>query len=221
MTPGFAFLLDVAFRENRLFSVSGLRVSASPCSDLLIIDAENNELSSDGCGVLVWKKSNLESRNATGKRIAETDERMSSWLYAWASSTTTTQGFPAAGDDLTVVRVCDGVLSPSVAAFNQNSLDKKIAEESKTFSTHSVNSFAVIGTCGLTANEGFSGSAVFAMKPSVSTWGSAASQLRRSFERWLRLHDKLELEAGNTTSINNSARPFGGFMYTENSDVPL
>ena len=222
-SPGLVNLRGVAFQKNRLIAASLLRVSASSCSDLEMIDVEieDNVCSGDGCGVFLGRKTNLENCTAIRNRVVKSNEQMSSLVYAPALSNTTIQGFAASRNDLTVVRVRDGVLSLSNASFNQNSLKTKSPKRTKISCIHSVRSSAEIDKCSFTANEGYSGSAVIAEKSNISMSGSFFWKNIGSLNGGCVYASKSNVTLENTKVTNNSAEHFGGFMFAENSNVTL
>ena len=198
-------------------------MSPSSCSDLEMVGVEiiDNQCSSDGCGAFLGKKSNLEDCTASDNRGVKFSTRPSSLVYAPASSTTTIQRFAASRNELTVVRVQDGVLSLSNASFSQNSPHKNNDEETKTSCIHSVNSSAEIDKCSFTANEGFNGSAVIAEKPNISVSGSFFWNNFGSLGGGCVYASKSSVTLENTKATNNSAKYDGGFMYAEKSNVTL
>ena len=221
-SPGLVTLRRLVFRNNRLVGASGLRISASSCSDLEMIDVEigDNVCLNDGCGVFLTKKSILENCAVSGNRLARFDQQPSSLLYASASSTTAIQGFAASENDLAVVRVQDSVLSLSNASFDGNSLNKINAEERKDSCIHSVKSSVTIARCSFLANEGYSGSAVFAKRSNVSVSSSVFRNNVGSFEGGCIYAARSNVTLENSSATYNDANS-GGFMYAEKSNVTL
>ena len=213
----------VTFRKNTLISASGLRMSESSCSDLEMVEVEiaNNVCSSDGCGVLLSKKSNLENCAAFENRVVKSNKQMSSLLYVPALSSTTIQGLEASRNDLTVIRVREGDLSLSNASFVRNTVDNENAEETKTTCIHLVQSSAAISKCSFTANNGYNGSAVLAKESDVSVSTSVFNNNlgSRSGGCVHALMSNVTLE--KTSATNNSAERDGGFMHVLSSNVTL
>ena len=222
-SPGLVNLRDVAFRKNRLIAASLLRVSASSCSDLEMIDVEieDNVCSGDGCGVFLGRKTNLENCTAIRNRVVKSNRQMSSLVYAPALSNTTIQGFSASRNELTIVRVQDGVLSLSNASFIQNSLKTKRPKRTKTSCIHSVNSSVAISKCGFTANEGYIGSVILAEESNVSVSSSFFWNNSGSLGGGCVFASKTNVKLKNTTATNSRAEESGGFMYAEYSNVTL
>ena len=218
-SPGLVTLRRVAFRKNRLIGASGLRMSASSCSDLEMVDTEiaDNVCSSDGCGVLLAKKSRLENCTVSGNRVVESNAQPSSLLYARPSSNMTVQGFAASRNDLTVIRVRDGVLSVSNASFNRNALDKESAKKLKISCMHLLKSFAAISTCSFTANEGYRGSVILVQKSNVAVFSSLFWNNSGSERGGCVYASKSNVRLENTTAIGNSAKNEGG---CEDSSFP-
>ena len=222
-SPGLVILRGVAFRKNRLIAASLLRVSASSCSDLEMIDVEieDNVCSGDGCGVFLGRKTNLENCTAIRNRVVKSNEQMSSLVYAPALSNTTIQGFAASRNDLTVVRVRDGVLSLSNASFNQNSLKTKSPKRTKISCIHSVRSSAEIDKCSFAANEGYNGSAVIAEESNISVSGSFFWNNSGFLDGGCVYAEYSNVTLENTKATSNSAKDDGGFMYARYSNVTL
>ena len=222
-SPGLVNLRGVAFRKNRLIAASLLRVSASSCSDLEMIDVEieDNVCSGDGCGVFLGRKTNLENCTAIRNRVVKSNRQMSSLVYAPALSNTTIQGFAASQNELTVVRVRDGVLSLSNASFSQNSLKTKRPKRTKTSCIHSVNSSVAISKCGFTANEGYIGSIILAQESNISMSGSFFWNNSGFLDGGCVYAEYSNVTLENTNATNNSAEHFGGFINARNSNVTL
>ena len=224
-SPGVVILRGVAFRKNGLVGASGLRMSVPSCSELEMIDVEfaDNVCSSDGCGVFLAKKSNLENCTASRNRVVKSNKRTFSLLYAPASSNTMIQGLVASGNDLAVLRVQDGDLFLSDASFSWNSLDNKHAGGDMNYSSciHVVKSSAAISNCSFTANEGYNGSSVLAEESNVSVSTSVFRDnlVARSGGCVYALMSNVTL--ANTTATNNSAESDGGFICVEDSNVTL
>ena len=221
--PGLVILRSVAFWNNRLVGASGLRMSASSCSDLEMTDVQisKNECSNDGCGVFLGKRSNLDNCTVSGNKVVESDEQMSSLLFAPASSTTMIQGFAAFENHLAVVRVRDGVLYLSNSSFNQNSLNKEKAEETKTSCIHSVTSSVKISKCSFTANEGYKGSAFRAEKSNTTVFGTVFQNNKGSNDGGCIYAKNSNVSLENTIAIDNMAEKNGGFMYVLDSTAKL
>ena len=199
-------------------------MSASSCSELEMVDVKiaDNECSSDGCGVLLGKRSNLENCTVSRNRLVESNEQMSSMLYAPLASNTRIQGFAASRNDVAVIRVRNGVLSLSKASFNRNPL-RRHTGKTKVSCIHLVRSSAKIIRCNFTENNVYERSVVLFKKSNVSM---SSSIFRNNVVFWtgrcvLALKANMKLE--NTAAISNSAlnNIGGGFLHTRDSIVTL
>ena len=222
-SPGLVNLRGVAFQKNRLIAASLLRVSASSCSDLEMIDVEieDNVCSGDGCGVFLGRKTNLENCTAIRNRVVKSNEQMSSLVYAPALSNTTIQGFAASRNELIVVRVQDGVLSLSNASFNQNSPKTKSHQRTNISCIHSVRSSAEIDKCSFTANEGYNGSVILAQESNIFMSGSFFWNNSGFPDGGCVYADYSNVTLENTNATSNSAVHYGGFMFARDSNVTL
>ena len=197
-------------------------MSESSCSELEMVDVEitDNECSSEGCGVLLGKRSNLENFTVSGNKVVRSNKQPSSLVYAPSSSTTMIQGLTASENDLAVVRLQDGVLYLSNSSFDRNSLDKKNARKTKISCVHLVKSSAEISKCNFTENEGYNGSAVLAKRSNVYVSGSIFRNNNGSLAGGCIYAENSNVELENTTVTNSSAE-YGGFMYARSSNVML
>ena len=198
-------------------------MSESAGSNLELVDVEiaDNVCSSDGCGVLLGRESNLENCTASGNRVVKSNEQMSSLLYAPASSAITIQGFSASRNNLAVVRVQDGVLSLSSASFDRNSFRKKHAGKTKTSCIHLVRSSAAISNCTFTANDGYRGSVILTTKSNVTLANISAINSHAVHDGGFMYAEDSNVTLENTSATNSHAVHDGGFMCAKYSHVTL